>query len=192
MEWIMPPRERVSKEQVLNTAFRMTRENGFEELTARKLAEQLNSSTQPIFRAYANMDMLKRDLFFKSTEFFSDYMLSKKSKSQPLYLSMGMAYIDLAQRERHLFKLIASIDDYGTDEIREFLQGENSELPDKLPDTGEMDGKQKRELFRMIWMFTHGVATLVTAKRVNMTENEIRKLLMKAYEGFLNTYDHGG
>ena len=188
----MPPRERVSKEQVLNTAFRMTRENGFEELTARKLAEQLNSSTQPIFRAYANMDMLKKDLFFKSTEFFSDYMLSKKSGSQPQYLSMAMAYIDLAQRERHLFKLIASIEDYGTDEIREFLQGENSELPDKLPNTGEMYGKQKRELFRMIWIFTHGVATLVTAKRVNMTDNEIRKLLMKAYEGFLDTYDHGG
>ena len=123
----MPPRERVSKELVLNTAFRMTRENGFEELTARKLAEQLNSSTQPIFRAYANMDMLKKDLFFKSAEYFSDYMLSKKSGAQPLYLTMGMAYIDLAQKERHLFKLIASIEDYGAEEIREFLQGENSE-----------------------------------------------------------------
>ena len=78
------------------------------------------------------------------------------------------------------------------DDIREFLQGENSELPEKLPDTGEMDGRQKRELFRMIWMFTHGVATLVTAKRVNMTDKEIKKLLMKAYEGFLDTYDHGG
>ncbi|MBO4902027.1 MAG: TetR/AcrR family transcriptional regulator [Lachnospiraceae bacterium] len=188
----MPPRERVSKEQVLNTAFRMTRENGFEEVTARKLAEQLNSSTQPIFRAYANMDMLKKDLFFKSAEYFSDYMLSKKTGSQPVYLSMGMAYIDLAQRERHLFKLIASIDDYGTEDIREFLQGENSELPEKLPDTGEMDGKGKRELFRMIWMFTHGVATLVTAKRVNMTDKEIKKLLMKAYEGFLDTYRPSG
>ncbi len=188
----MPPKERVSKEQVLNTAFRMTKENGFEELTARKLAEQLSSSTQPIFRAYANMDMLKRDLFFKSAEYFSDYMLSKKAQGKPLYLTMGMAYIELAQRERHLFKLIASIDDYGAEDIREFLQGENSELPEKLPDTGEMDGKGKRELFRMIWMFTHGVATLVTAKRVNMTDKEIKKLLMKAYEGFLDTYDHGG
>lgn len=182
----MPPRERVSKEQVLNTAFRMTRENGFEELTARKLAEQLQSSTQPIFRAYANMDLLKRDLFFKSAEFFSDYMLKKKS-NQPFYLTMGMAYIELAKRERHLFKLIAAIDDYETDEIREFLQGENSELPDRLPDTGELDEKQKRELFRMIWMFTHGVATVVTSNRMKLSDKEIKKLLTKAYEGFLQT-----
>lgn len=180
----MPPRERVSKEQVLNTAFAMTRENGFEELTARKLAEQLNSSTQPIFRAYDNMDMLKRDLFFKSADFFSEYMLSKKATNQPQYLTMGMAYIELAKRERHLFKLIASIDDYETDDIRDFLQGESSELPDKLPDANDLSETQKRELFRMIWMFTHGVATLVTSNRVKISDKEIKRLLSKAYEGF--------
>lgn len=185
----MPPRERVSKEQVLNTAFVMTRQNGFEELTARKLAEQLHSSTQPIFRAYDNMEMLKRDLFYKSAVFFSDYMLSKKSSGQPQYLTMGMAYIELAKSERHLFKLIASIEDYESSDIRDFLQGESSELPDKLPDTTDLDEKQKRELFRMIWMFTHGVATLVTSNRVNISDKEIKRLLMKAYEGFLDTYE---
>ena len=184
----MPPRERVSKEQVLNTAFIMTRENGFEELTARKLAERLQSSTQPIFRAYDNMDMLKRDLFFKSADFFSDYMLSRKAPKEPRYLTMGMAYIELARRERHLFKLIASIDDYETDEIRDFLQGESSELPDELPNVEDFSDKQKRELFRMIWMFTHGVATLVTSNRVNISDKEIKRLLTKAYEGFLDTY----
>lgn len=184
----MPPHERVSKEQVLNTAFRMTMENGFEEVTARKLAEQLQSSTQPIFRAYENMDMLKRDLFFKSAEYFSDYMLKKKSRNQPIYLTMGMAYIELAKKEHHLFKLIASVDDYEADDIREFLQGESSELPESLPDTGEMSGKEKQELFRMIWTFTHGVATLVTSNRMKLTDREIKELLCKAYDGFLHTY----
>ncbi len=182
----MPPSVRVTKEQVLNTAFRMTREKGFEEVTARKLAEQLHSSTQPIFRVYENMDMLKRDLFFRSAEFFSEAMLKRKS-SMPTYLSMGLAYIELAKRERHLFKLIASIEDYETDDIREFLQGENSELPEELPDTEELSVHQKRELFRMIWVFTHGIATLVTSGRVKLSNREVKGLLTKAYEGFLKT-----
>ena len=62
----MPPKERVSKVMVLDAAYDMTRECGFENVTARKLAERLGSSTQPIFRAYENMDMLKEDLFYKS------------------------------------------------------------------------------------------------------------------------------
>ncbi len=181
----MPPREKVSKEQVLRTAFEMTREHGFEALTARKLAEQLGSSTQPIFRAYENMDMLKRDLFFKSAEFFSDYMLKKRSGNTPAYLTMGMAYIELAKKEYHLFRLLAAIDDYETDTIHEFLQqGDNTELLEKLPDTKSLSAEKKKELFLMVWMFTHGVATMVTSRRVELSDREIKKLLIKAYEGF--------
>ncbi len=182
----MPPREKVSKEQVLKTAFEMTREHGFEELTARKLAEKLGSSTQPIFRAYENMEMLKKDLFFKSAEFFSDYMLKKRSGSIPAYLAMGMAYIELAQTERHLFKLLAAIDDYETDTIHEFLQqGDCEELLEKLPDAKELNADKKKELFLMVWMFTHGVATMVTSRRVTLSEKEIKRLLLRAYEGFV-------
>ncbi|HOO27239.1 MAG TPA: hypothetical protein PLU43_02145 [Lachnospiraceae bacterium] len=189
----MPPREKVSKEQVLNTAFEMTREHGFEELTARKLAEKLGSSTQPIFRVYENMEMLKKDLFFKSAEFFSDYMLKKCNKSTPVYLSMGMAYIELAQSESHLFKLIAAIEDYGTDAIKEFLQqGDCMELLEKLPDTKTLTEKKKKELFLMVWMFTHGIATMVTSKRVTLSDKEIKKMLTKAYEGFVAVQKEDG
>ena len=38
----------------------------------------------------------------------------------------------------------------------------------------------------MVWMFTHGVATQVTSKRVKMEQDEIEDMLKKAYEGFLN------
>ena len=183
----MPPKEKVSRTMVLNAAFEMTRENGFENVTARKLAERLGSSTQPIFRAYENMDMLKEDLFYKSAEMFSDHMLASRVKGKPVYLSMGMAYIEMALKERFLFKLIADIDEYDTDDIHEFLQQDDcTELLEKLPKTEKLSAEKKKEIFRMVWMFTHGVATQVTSKRVKMEQDEIEKMLKKAYEGFLN------
>ena len=39
----------------------------------------------------------------------------------------------------------------------------------------------------MVWMFTHGVATLVAAKRVSMGTGEIEEMLKKAYEGFVSS-----
>ena len=183
----MPPKEKVSRSMVLNAAFEMTRENGFENVTARKLAERLGSSTQPIFRAYENMEMLKEDLFYKSAEMFSDYMLNKRESGVPVYLSMGMAYIELAGTEKHLFKLIADIEEYETEDIHEFLQqGDCAELLAKLPDTEKFSSEQKKEIFRMVWMFTHGVATLVTSKRVSMTAEDIKEMIGKAYEGFVS------
>ena len=48
----MPPQVKVSKEHIKSEAFQMTKESGFEAVSARKLAERLNCSTQPIFRVY--------------------------------------------------------------------------------------------------------------------------------------------
>ncbi|MBR4718742.1 MAG: hypothetical protein IKP31_00710, partial [Lachnospiraceae bacterium] len=74
-----------------------------------------------------------------------------------------------------------------TGDIHEFLQqGDCKELLEKLPKTEKLSSDKKKEVFRMVWMFTHGVATLVTSNRVSMQQDEIEEMLTKAYEGFLS------
>ena len=109
----MPPKEKVSKAMIEKAAFEMTREYGFSEVTARKLAERLGCSTQPIFRAYENMEELRADLFYMSTDFMIEKMLGSKGKS-PAYAALALSYIDFAKTEKNLFELIASVDDFGT------------------------------------------------------------------------------
>ena len=77
----MARKEQISKQMILDGAFELVREQGIEMLTARKLAERLNCSTQPIFRVYENMDALKRDLFFMGADMFSEYMKGKSSNN---------------------------------------------------------------------------------------------------------------
>lgn len=186
----MPPQVKVSKEKILSTAFDMTRESGFESVTARKLAERLNCSTQPIFRVYENMDALKKELFFMGADLFSEYMqerISEKKQKDPAYLILGMAYIEMARKETNLFKLIAAIEDFGDDDIKEFLlRGDVSDYLDALPNTETLSPKEKRELFMAVWYITHGIATLVVSNRSGLSEEEIRGLITKTYTGLLN------
>ena len=157
-------------------------------MTARKLAAKLGSSTQPIFRAYENMDTLKEDLFYKSVDFFSENMLKSLGSGEPAYLSMGCAYIELAKGERHLFELVASVEKREGDDIHEFLQkGDCAEMLNNLPDASDLTAAQKREVFGMVWMFTHGVATQVVSGRVELSDEKIRDLLKRAYKGFVTT-----
>lgn len=181
----MPPREKVSKVTVTDKAFAMTREYGFKEVTARKLAQELGCSTQPIFRAYENMDELRSEIFYMSTEFFNEKILAKKSRTKPLYLTVALTYIELARSERNLFELIASIDDFGSQTIEEFLDKEEwKAIVDNLPDTQKLSDDKKKELFMMLWMFVHGLASLIVSGRVSFSEKKIKELLEKAYEGF--------
>ena len=182
----MPPKEKVSKARIEDTAFEMTREYGFSEVTARKLADRLGCSTQPIFRAYENMEELRTDLFYMSIEFFLSKMLARKNRS-PAYLGLALSYVEFAKEEKNLFELIASVDDFGTQTIGEFLKSEEgTRILDRITGNREVSDAKGRELFTMFWMFVHGMAALIAGNRVEFTEREVKSYITKAYDGFVS------
>ena len=183
----MPPQVKVSKDYIKSEAFQMTKESGFEAVTARKLAERLNCSTQPIFRVYANMDELKVDLYEMGTDYMRESMERQKGKSEPAYLSLALAYIDAARNEKNLFRLIASVDDMNILGAGEFLlKGEAINYPNMLPGAEKLSDEQKGELIRAIWFLVHGIATLLVAGRTVIGDEEIRGLVTETYTGLLS------
>ena len=181
----MPPKEKVSKAMIEGTAFEMTREYGFSAVTARKLAEKLGCSTQPIFRAYENMDELRTDLFYMSADFFLEHIL-RKSRRSPAYMGLALSYIEFARCEKNLFELIASVDDFGTQTVTEFLKSdEGSQILSKIAADGKASAAKKQDLFTMFWMFVHGMASLIAGERVKISDKEIKSYITRAYEGFV-------
>ena len=71
----MPPKAKLSKEEIIETAFEMTRENGFEHVTARELAHRLGCSTQPIFHVFQNMEEVKKEVYERTRAFFTKEMM---------------------------------------------------------------------------------------------------------------------
>ncbi len=182
----MPPKEKVSKVRIEDTAFEMTREYGFSEVTARKLADRLGCSTQPIFRAYENMDELRCDLFYKSLHYFLSKMLAKKNRT-PAYLGLALSYVEFAREEKNLFELIASVDDFGTQTISEFLKSdEGIRILERITGNRKVSDAKGRELFTMFWMFVHGMSTLIAGNRVQLSEKEVKSYITKAYDGICN------
>ena len=179
----MPPKEKVSKARIEDTAFEMTREYGFSEVTARKLADRLGCSTQPIFRSYENMDELRTDLFYMSIEFFLGKMLAARNRN-PAYMGLALSYVEFAKSERNLFELIASVDDFGTQTVGEFLKSdEGAKILGKITGDTKVSKDRKQELFTMFWMFVHGMATLIAGNRVQLSDREVKSYITKAYEG---------
>ena len=185
----MPPQVKVSKEYIKTEAFQMTKESGFQAVTARKLAERLNCSTQPIFRVYANMEELKVDLYEMATDYIRESMERYKGKSEPAYLSLSMAYVDIARNEKNLFRLIATVDDLNIPGDGEFmLKGEAINYPNMLPGAEALSDEQKGELIRAVWFLVHGIATVVVAGRTTISDEEIRGLITETYLGLLTEF----
>ena len=64
----MPAVRKVSKEQIIDAAVEVLRDDGFSAINARSVAKKLGCSTQPIYFSFKNMDELKAALTQRAIE----------------------------------------------------------------------------------------------------------------------------
>ena len=62
LEDTMPPKVKISKENIIAAAINLIRSEGTEAVNARTLAASLNCSTQPIFSNFATMEELQKEV----------------------------------------------------------------------------------------------------------------------------------
>ena len=74
----MPPKKHITKEIILEKAFAITKDFGFDSISARTLAKQLDCSTQPIYQAFTDMDGLKTAIIEKSISIMLDFIIEHK------------------------------------------------------------------------------------------------------------------
>ena len=99
----MPRTISITKESLVEAAVSLLKREGMDALTARKLAKEAGCSTQPIFRAYQNMDELNADVFGVCAKIFSDHCSSYPSDSKVPFVNLGLAYISFAQTNKQVF-----------------------------------------------------------------------------------------
>ena len=59
----MAPKNKFTKEEMVEAALRIVRIKGVDSLTAKTMAYELGTSTQPIFTAFGSMDSVKREVY---------------------------------------------------------------------------------------------------------------------------------
>ena len=62
----MPPKIRISKDMIIDAAIAIVRQNGFESINARSVAQILHCSTQPVMYHFETIDGLKRAAFARA------------------------------------------------------------------------------------------------------------------------------
>ncbi len=161
----------------MQTAFELIRKEGLSALSARRIAQDLKCSTNPIYRAYQSMQELEKAVLQKAKEYAVNYLLQGDMTEEP-FLNIGLQYFRFAQNESELFKLM-------------FLEGRLQSTPEQmgfpfLPLMGRMrqdshlQGLSEDSLKRIgrdMWVFTHGLITLLYGMELENAEEFVRKSL---------------
>lgn len=187
----MARKESITIQMILDTAFEMTREEGFANVTARKVAAKAGCSTQPIFRVYKNMEELWDAVYERAAGFFQDYYSLYPRMGKTPFSNLGMAYIAFAREESHLFKLLFLAEGPAMEganvkrkSMYELLNGSEGNVVYEISMAKEAGCADPGGLFMKMWIFIHGAACMSLTGDYDLSDRETMALLEASYNSF--------
>lgn len=174
---------KITKEKILEAVFDIAKKEGLDSLSNREIAKKLNSSIRPIYYQFANVEELKTNLYKKIEKFFYKFLLDNLNEDMPKYKQVGINYIKFAKKEKNLFKILfMSKSEFSSSEIitKDIKDFESLSLVIKL--STRLTEEEIMSFHAKMWIFTHGIATLVATDTVLFKDEQIKELLSQEFQ----------
>ena len=182
----MPPKVRITKEEIVSTALALLREQGEGAINARSIAAALGCSTQPVFSNFATMEELRAAVTAAAYEHYLGFLDREAERGEyPTYKAFGMAYVGFATEERELFKLLFMRD----------RTGENLSVTPDFQSSVELimeaNGISYEKAFLMhmeIWAVVHGIGVMIATSFLPLDSATVSEMLSDVYQGLRARY----
>lgn len=184
----MPPKAKITKEMILNTVLDITRDTGFDAVNARSIAGNLRCSTRPIFTCYENMDQLKNDFLAFAYDYYEQYVTDySRSVNVSSELFLPLSYIEFAQEETHLFKLLFINDmDLKMAEAADFYKEIDNEKKARVfSEAIGIELERAKVIYLDLFLYTHGIAVLAASKKITLNKVSAEKMVKNVLSAFI-------
>ena len=182
----MPTKIKISKDMILETAFEIVRKYGTEKLSNRELASKLNCSIRPIYYQFENSEELQKELYRKIEKYFYKFLLDNMIEDIPKYKQVGINYIKFAKKEQKLFQTLFLNDTGLTPNAFVSKDGDDyKELEKLIKISTKLEEEDIKSFHTKMWIFCHGIATLVANDTVSLTDEQIEQLLSYQFQALM-------
>jgi len=185
----MPPKIKITKNDIIQTALSLVREKGTESINARSIATCLKCSTQPIFSNFATMEELHQAVCDAAYKLYLGFLNNEvESKKYPQYKAFGMAYIRFAKDEKELFKLLFMCDRKG-EALGSTVDFDAS--VDMIMKNNDISLEKAKLMHLEIWTCVHGIATMIATSFLAFDWELISDMLTDIYQGIRQRHTRG-
>lgn len=182
----MPPKVKITKEDIIRTSLGLVRKKGAGNLNARTVASLLGCSTQPVFSNFATMDELQEAVARAAFTLYMEFLKNEAKKGEyPRYKSFGMAYIRFAKEEKEFFKLLFMCERDG----KEFEPGPDyTESIEMISAANGISNEKAEKLHLEMWACVHGIATMLATSYLDLSRELISDMISDIYHGLVKQH----
>ena len=155
----MPLKAKFTRDEIINAGLAILRKRNMSAVTAREIGNSLGSSSRPIFTVFENMGEVIEGIKQKAREIYSDYI--RQGLEQDIaFKGVGKAYIR-----------------FSNENYSAILQSITDQYPVSTEDAVI--------LYRHLWIYSHGIATLCATSMCCFSNEEIEEMLTEVFRALL-------
>lgn len=176
----------ITKEMILGAAFDIAREKGLDGISNRELAKKLNCSIRPIYYQFENVEELYKELYNEIEKYFYKFLMDNMNDEMPKYKQVGINYIKFAKEEKELFKILFMSEiDLGLDDFINKDMEDFKELSKLIKISTNLNDEDIESFHIKMWIFSHGLATLVASSTINLSDEQLKQLLSLEFQALM-------
>ncbi len=183
----MPPKAKFTRQEIVSAGLTILREHGLSAVTAREIGSRLGSSARPIFTVFESMGEVLGEIEKSAREIYTGYV--RRGLQQALaFKGVGEAYISFAMNEPKLFQLLfmkKQPEGMGLNRILPEIDENYPLIIDSITGQYPVSYDEAVILYRHLWIYSHGIATLCATSMCGFTEQEISDMLTEVFKSLL-------
>lgn len=175
----MPPKPKCTREDIVNVAFEMTKEMGFDAVTTREIGKRLGTSSSPIFTWFQNMQEVKMEVRKRAMKEFESYVADALHYT-PAFKQFGIKMVEFARKEPKLFRILYMQEHEERQTFDDMVEelGESAKVcMEVIMKDYELTESDARRLFGQIWLHTFSMCVLLANKVCNFSMEEVSKIM---------------
>lgn len=171
---------------ILEAAFDIVRQDGMEKLSNRELASKLNCSIRPIYYQFKNVEVMKSELYQKIEKYFNNFLLDNMIEGIPQYKQVGINYIKFAKKEKKLFQILFMNETGLAPKVfAKEKSNDYKKIKELVKTSTNLGDNDIKDFHTRMWIFCHGIATLVANNTINLTSSQIEELLSYEFQALM-------
>lgn len=183
----MPPKCKFTREEIIQSALEIARTEGAASITARSLGSKLGSSPKPIFSVFENMEEVQAEVQKAAKALYAEYIHTGLQK-ELAFKGVGTQYILFAIKEPKLFQLLFMSEQPQKPSVAGILPIIDESYDQILQSVQNGYGLGKKDaenLYRHLWIYTHGIAVLCATNMCSFSSEEISGMMTEVCRSLL-------
>lgn len=181
----LPPKSELTKQMILDAAFKIVQEEGLDAVTARNIAKRLKCSTQPIYSLYDNMDALKDALYDMAIEYTLSSIKSYEDANNSSAMNLANGILLLAHTDKKLFKMVFLTEQNNyylkenPNKLREEMLTAFVQIDDRL---AALDKDTIEQLFLKLSIYVIGIGAMININTFKLDIQEAERMIIEMFE----------